>query len=153
VIGCGRGHEAVLFARHGFATTGFDFAPSAIAEARETAGEAEVAVEFVQADIFALPPRYAGQFDLVVERACFTAIDPARRGEYVQSVRSLLRPRGELIGVFLDHDQPSGPPFGTSAAELRRLVAGFFEVEQLESPPRSTENWRGRELFGRFRRV
>jgi hypothetical protein len=31
VLGCGQGHDAILFAKHGFDTLGFDFAPSAIA--------------------------------------------------------------------------------------------------------------------------
>lgn len=32
VLGCGRGHECVLFAQKGFQVTGIDFAPSAVAE-------------------------------------------------------------------------------------------------------------------------
>jgi SAM-dependent methyltransferase len=142
----------LLFARHGFEVVGFDFAPSAIEAARLAVREAGLAAAFVQADIFTLPPEYAQSFDYVVEHACFSAIDPARRPAYVEVVCSLLRPRGELIGLFFAHGQPGGPPFSTDADELRRLFDGAFAVEHLAPPARSVERRRGHELFARFRR-
>jgi SAM-dependent methyltransferase len=142
----------LLFARHGFDVVGFDFAPSAIDAARLAAREARRPAEFVQADIFALPAEYREAFDYVVEHACFSAIDPARRPEYVEVVRALLRPDGELIGLFFAHGQPGGPPFSTDADELRRLVGAAFAVEYLAPPARSVERRLGRELFARFRR-
>jgi len=30
-LGCGTGHDCILFSNHGFTVTGFDFAPSAVA--------------------------------------------------------------------------------------------------------------------------
>jgi SAM-dependent methyltransferase len=151
VVGCGRGHDALAFARNGFTLVGFDFAPSAIAASRESAAAAGLTAEFVQADIFALPSTYDGAFDYVVEHTCFCAIDPARRAEYVEVVRRLLRPDGELIGVFFAHGRPGGPPFTTDADEVRRLFGGRFTVESLEMAV-SIESRRGKELLGRFRR-
>src|SRR5438552_1618772 len=37
VPGCGRGHDAIFFAKHGFTVVGVDFAASAIADARAAA--------------------------------------------------------------------------------------------------------------------
>ena len=153
VIGFGKGHDALLFARHGFTVTGFDFAPSAVEAAQRAADEAHLAAQFVQADIFALPSIYHNRFDYVIEHACFSAIDPARRTDYVAAVQTMLRPGGELIGLFFAHGRPGGPPFGTSADELRRLVEGKFEIEQLAPAVRSVERRQGWELFARFRRT
>ncbi|HLZ10247.1 MAG TPA: methyltransferase domain-containing protein [Chloroflexota bacterium] len=151
VIGCGRGHDALHFARNGFAVVGFDFAPAAVAAARESATRECLSAEFVQEDIFRLPPEYRETFDYVIEHTCFCAIDPSRRPEYVEVVRGLLRPGGELIGVFFAHGRPGGPPYSTDAEEIRRLFAGQFAIETLESAT-SIESRRGQELFGRFRR-
>ena len=153
VVGCGRGHDARLFAGRGFPVVGFDFAPSAVAAAREAAAREGLAMEFVAADIFALPDNYAGAFHYVVEHTCFCAIDPARRAEYVSAVARLLQPGGELIALFLVHGRPGGPPFTTDEAEIRRLFQGHFSLDQLDAPPESTDSSFGYEFFARFRRV
>ena len=151
VIGCGRGHDALRFARDGFTVVGFDFAPSAVTAARRAAATAGLSAEFVQSDIFSLPTGYHEAFDYVIEHTCFCAIDPARRPDYVGVVQGLLRPGGELIGIFFAHGRPGGPPFTTDAADVRRLFAGLFTIETL-GPAASIESRRGQELFGRFRR-
>lgn len=153
VLGCGRGHDALLFARHRFIVTGFDFAPSAVEEARAAAARRGLAAEFVQADLFTLPSTYSGSFDYVLEHTCFCAIDPSRRGEYVDVVRRLLRPGGEMIALFYAHGQPGGPPFTTDVDEIRRLFGDAFVIEQLEPARDSIESRRGKEVVGRLRRI
>jgi len=152
VVGCGRGNDALLFARHGFAVTGFDFAPSAVDAARAASASAGLHAEFVQTDIFAVPSSYHGAFDYVLENTCFCAIDPARRSEYVGVIHDLLRPGGELIALFFAHGRPGGPPFTTDAEEVRRLFDDSFVVEHLGPAANSAEPRRGKELFGRLRR-
>jgi methyl halide transferase len=152
VVGCGRGHDALLFARLGFEAVGFDFAPTAVAAARALAAEQGVAARFEVADFFELPREWAGQFDYVLENSFFTAIAPARRAAYAAVVAALLRPGGELIGLFRDHDRPDGPPHGTSEAELRSLLAGAFEVVAVGPAPRAHERRQGEELLLRARR-
>ena len=147
VLGCGRGHDAVFFAQKGFQVVGFDFAPSAIQGAAETAKKAGVSLELVQQDLFELIPKYAHQFDYVLEHTCFCAIDPARRGEYVQVVRNLLRPGGQFIALFYAHGQPGGPPYTTDSEEIRALFSPFFEIKTLEVPSNSVERRLGKELF------
>src|SRR5687767_7549806 len=60
VVGCGKGHDVLLFARHGFDALGVDFAPSAVDIGTEAAKEAGLSdrAQFEQADIFDLPARY-----------------------------------------------------------------------------------------------
>ena len=67
VMGCGRGYDALLFARHGFEVTGFDFSPTAIADATTQAAAMGVTANFLQRDIFDLEQEFAAAFDYVVE--------------------------------------------------------------------------------------
>ena len=80
VPGCGRGHDARLLARHGFAVTGFDFAEAAVTEARQLASRERLAATFERRDVFTLASDHGGLFDAVWEYTCFCAIDPDRRG-------------------------------------------------------------------------
>lgn len=100
VLGCGKGHDALLFAEARFEVTGFDFAPSAIAEAKITAKAREISAQFWQRDIFTLNDDFADCFDYVLEHTCFCAISPEKRSQYVEVVRSILRQGGKLIGLF-----------------------------------------------------
>lgn len=152
VIGCGSGHDARLFAQHGFETIGFDISPTALAVASRLSEGSGLPVSFERADFFELPTRYPAWFDVVVEHSFFTAIDPSQRPAYVEVVAAILRPGGELIGLFREHDRPGGPPHGTSTDELRALFGRRFDVERLEPTDRSIDHRRGEELLARLRR-
>ena len=152
VPGCGRGHDALLFGRHGFNVTGVDFAPSAVAAATAAARAAGLPATFVEADLFTLGQRWPGGFDYVAEHTCFCAIDPARRPEYVEVVRDLLRPGGQLIAIFYVHDRPGGPPYTTSEAEIRARFEPSFVIDRLAPAANSVPRRQGQELFGRLRR-
>lgn len=152
VLGCGRGHDALLFATHGFEVVGFDFAPSAIQAARRNAEKMAIAAEFLQRDIFDLVPEFAGNFDCVIEHTCFCAIPPRKREAYVEVTRSLLRPGGEVIGLFFTHNRPGGPPFGITPEEIKQYFAPHFELVSLELAFDSIPSRRGEEHLGRFRR-
>ncbi len=158
VLGCGRGHDARLLAAHGHAVWGFDFSPTATAEARRLTpsapGGAEGGAEggaplrptFEQRDVFSLPETYPGFFDLVWEYTCFCAIAPARRPEYVQAVRSILKPGGLLAALFYPlREGAGGPPFPVSRAEVRRLFEPHFAFLEAETPAESFERRRGLE--------
>ena len=137
VVGCGKGHDVLLFARHGFDALGVDFAPSAVetgTAAARSAGLAERA-RFEQADIFDLPQRYPAHFDYVLERACYCAIDPEDRRRYVDAMAAVLKPGGRLIGqFFLGPQARPGPPFATTLGEIRDFFGAAFEVERLDEP-------------------
>jgi SAM-dependent methyltransferase len=151
VLGSGRGHDALLFARHGFQVTALDFAESAVRETQEAARRAGLAVETAQHDFFALPPEYDSSFDYVLEHTFFVAIDPGRRAEYVRIVRGLLKPTGLFIALFYAHGRPGGPPFTTSAGEVRSLFEPHFRIERLEVPVRSVKPRQGLELLALMR--
>jgi SAM-dependent methyltransferase len=151
VLGCGRGYDALLFAEHGFEVVGFDFAPSAIAEATSLVQAAGSTAKFLQRDIFDLATEFPQDFDYVVEHTCFCAIPLERRPEYVQLVRSLLRPKGELIALFFTHNRPGGPPFGSTPTEIVQYFEADFEILSLESVANSVPSRQGEEHIGYFR--
>ncbi len=150
VLGAGRGHDALWFAEHGFEVVGFDFAPSAIATATTTAQQRGLPAKFLQRNIFELSPEFDQAFDYVVEHTCFCAIAPDQRPDYVQTVRKLLKPQGELIAIFWAHDRPNGPPFGATLAEIRQLFAPEFDVSALTPISNSPPNRENEEYLARF---
>lgn len=147
VLGCGRGHDARAFAARGYDAVGYDFAKEAVATARRLGGAA-----FEQRDIFTLP--HDRRFDIVWEYTCFCAVAPARRPEYVEVVRGLLRPGGIFLGLFYPlREGEDGPPFPVTRAEVRRLFSEGFRWISDEVPPDSIERRRGAEWLVRLQTI
>ncbi|MEL6927938.1 MAG: methyltransferase domain-containing protein [Cyanobacteria bacterium J06600_6] len=151
VLGCGKGHDSLFFAESGFEVMGFDFAPSAIAEATATAKAREISARFVQQDIFALDEEFTSSFDYVVEHTCFCAIDPSLRSQYVKVVKRLLRPGGKLIALFYTHDKPGGPPFGIKPESVLDYFTADFESVLFQQAQDSIERRRGNEHLAIFK--
>lgn len=151
VLGCGAGHDALAFALAGFEVTGVDFAPGAIATARQQAQQGNLTATFIQRNIFDLLPDFAHQFDYVVEHTCFCALAPQERDRYVALVSGLLKPGGELLGIFFTHGRPGGPPFGSTPAEIHRYFDPHFTILELNPLDESPNHRQGEEYWGRFR--
>jgi methyl halide transferase len=155
VPGCGHGHDVRALAASADEVIGLDLAPSAVKSAAQypqVGGES-----FVLGDLFALPKTWHGAFDWVFEHTCFCAIDPSQRAAYVEAVAQVLYPGGRLLAIFyldpgLDPGE-SGPPFGTSAAELDSLFSPRFTLESEWKPDRTYPGREGRELFRILRRT
>jgi SAM-dependent methyltransferase len=153
VLGSGRGHDALLFAAHGFEVVGIDFAPSAIATATTTAEAQGLSAQFLQRDIFALGDEFANGFDYVLEHTCYCAIAPDQRSDYVRLVHKLLRPHGELIALFWAHSRPGGPPFGTTPDELRQRFAAEFALKSFDLVTNSVADRRNEEYLVRVQAI
>ena len=146
VPGCGRGRDAHLLAARGAEAWGFDFAASALAEARALDAPGGGAAHFEERDVFTLAEDRAGFFDGVWEYTCFCAIDPGRRAEYVATLRAILRPGGLLLACFYPlRDGDGGPPFPVARDEIARLLAPGFDVRAAGPPARSAERRGGLE--------
>lgn len=150
VLGSGRGHDALLFADRGFEVIGFDFAPSAIQAATTAARSRPSSAQFLQRDIFELGNEFANQFDYVLEHTCYCAIQPSQRSDYAQVVQTILRPYGELIGLFWAHSRPDGPPFGTTTDEIKQQFSGFEPILFIQ-PTNSVDSRKDEEYLVRFR--
>lgn len=151
ILGCGKGHDALLFAKYEFETIGFDFAPSAIASATNLSKTMGIAAQFLQRDIFELAAEFANSFDYVIEHTCFCAIHPSQRPDYVKMVRSILKPQGELIAIFFTHNRPDGPPFGSTVSEIQELFAADFHTTNIVPIHNSIEHRQGEEHLARFK--
>ena len=155
VVGCGRGHEALLLARVGAAgsqVVGIDLAPAAVKIAQGLADEAGLSnrLSYQVQDLFALPlsdPSQCGRYDLLVEHNCFCAIEPEHRPQYVEAVSLLLRPGGRLVGLFYTHNYPGGPPYASSAEEIRSRLLPAFDITHEEVPTDSAITRAGLELL------
>lgn len=150
VLGSGSGHDALLFAEYGFDVIGFDFAPSAIAAATAEAKARGLSAQFFQRNIFELSTEFVNNFDYVLEHTCFCAITPEQRSDYVSLVRAILRPEGELIGLFWAHNRAGGPPFGVSLEELRQRFEPDFKTLSLTLATNSVESRRHEEYLVRL---
>jgi SAM-dependent methyltransferase len=150
VLGCGRGHDAIALAEHGFSVVAVDFAPTAIAELQQKVDKKLLTMQFEQRDIFTLLPDYEGAFDYVFEHTCFCAIDPMKRQAYVELVHQLLKPDGCLVAVFYTHGESGGPPYDVRPIEIQRMFEGRFDIRHLGPTTHSVADRQGKEHFGEF---
>jgi methyl halide transferase len=144
VPGCGSGHDARAWAAAGFAVTGYDIAPSAIALAREKTAAAGLKAEFILGDFLAETPPC--EFDWVFEHTLFCAIEPTSRGEYARAALRWLKPGGHYLAVNYLIPDKDGPPYGTTRAELLEWFSPGFALLE-EWVPRSYPNRTGLELM------
>lgn len=87
------------------------------------------------------------QYDMIVEQTFFCAIDPSLREQYVQKMKSLLTPKGKLVGLLFNRDFEGGPPFGGRMENYKSLFEKHFEHVVIEPCYNSIEPRRGSEVF------
>ncbi|MFM8178868.1 MAG: class I SAM-dependent methyltransferase, partial [Candidatus Kapaibacterium sp.] len=100
VPGCGYGHDALSFARHGFHVTAVDFAPEPLVRLRAEADRADLHLAVLERDVFTLGWDLGGSFDIILEYTCYCALDPSRREEYVRTLGAVTKPGGLVAGLF-----------------------------------------------------
>lgn len=126
VPGCGRGHDALWFARAGCRVTAVDFA-SGLAAGLGPALEA-LGSRFVETDALTFE---GGPFDLVFEHTFHCAIPPERREDWARLVDRVLRPGGRLAALVFPADKPTsegGPPHRTTVAGLAASLGSGFRT-------------------------
>ncbi|WP_413477661.1 thiopurine S-methyltransferase [Vibrio hibernica] len=64
-------------------------------------------------------------YDLIYDRAAMIALSPALRVQYVERLKSLIKPKGKILLIALDYDQSEmqGPPFNVSESEICQLYS------------------------------
>ena len=154
VLGAGHGHDARLFARHGFRVTAVDFAASAIRQMQHLI-DPLAPVSILQADIFCLPEHWESCFDYVLEYVTFCAILPARRAEYAAVVNRLLRPGGVLIHLaFPIGRRAGGPPYVVQPDHIIELFQNQgFQLQDREFPVESIPIRKGYEELLIFNKI
>ncbi|ABA24155.1 Thiopurine S-methyltransferase [Trichormus variabilis ATCC 29413] len=133
VIGCGLGDDAEALSKLGFAVTAFDISPTAIAWCGERFPNSNV--NYIVADLLAIPPQWHLSFDFVFECRNIQALPLNVRAEVITSVASVVAPDGTLLLINRVREteaEPSGPPWPLSESELKQLEnLGLQPIEQL----------------------
>ena len=133
VVGCGYGADAEFLEQLGFRTTGFDFAPTAIAAARRTYPTSEV--DYVVADVLDLPGEWQGRFDLVVESLTVQSMPPEQHTTAAHNIAALVAPEGTLLVLATTREEGSevkGPPWPLTRAELEHFANGGLVLRRVE---------------------
>lgn len=144
IPGCGTGHDVRVWAKAGFAASGFDLAPSAVKLCCERTAQAGLNAEFAQCDFLAHTP--STPFDWLFEHTLFCAIDPSCRDKYVKAVLRWLKPGGQFLAIHYMIRDVQGPPVGVTQEELMERFLPHFELKQ-GWVPRAYPNRTGLELM------
>jgi len=132
VFGCGTGTNAIFLAKRGFEVTGVDVAPSALAIAAEKAREAEVEVEWVLADVVAMPKLKS--YDLIFDRGCYHHICQYDSPGFVKTLCALTDPGGRaLILAGSPADGSRGGPPRIPEKKIRDDFTAAFTFEWLRN--------------------
>lgn len=119
VIGCGIGDDAEALSVVGFDVVAFDISESAITICKERFPKSSV--NYVQADLFALPEEWHGAFDFVFESRTIQALP----WEYTERAVACIAECVKMGGTLLvncqgrePHESKSGIPWRLSRDEL-----------------------------------
>lgn len=104
-VGCGTGEHAILFASRGYRVLGVDSAPLAIEKARAKASQRGSKAEFLVADALHLSG-LRRQFDVAIDSGLFHVFSDSDRATYVESLRAVLRPRGQYYMLCFSDKEP-----------------------------------------------
>jgi SAM-dependent methyltransferase len=130
-LGCGAGTNAIYLAQRGFAATGVDGSAVALELARERAARAGVQVDWVLADVGALPP-FPEPFDFVFDRGCYHCVRRANVAGYAASLARITRPgtRMLLLAGNANEQSDEGPP-RVHEHEIRAELEPLFVIDEL----------------------
>lgn len=132
VIGSALGDDAEFVASLGYETTAFDVSASAVDAVRRLFPES--AVEYVVADLLALPAEWWQAFDVVVEISTVQALPRDLRPAAVAAVADLLAPGGTLLVGAFASEQPEldGPPWPLTRQDVESFALGGVRPLTLE---------------------
>jgi methyl halide transferase len=148
----GRGHDARLFADHGFIVTAIDFSVEAL-RSMDTAPSQHGGLRMLHADLFTLAATHSGEFDMLVEYTCVCAVDPSRRAELVDVMAAMLKPGGHALMLLFPVDgRAGGPPFAIDAEEWKKLMQRHFHLTHEETPGTSVKPRLKRERLMMWRK-
>jgi SAM-dependent methyltransferase len=134
VVGCGLGNDAEYAAELGFRTTAFDFAETAIREARSRFPDS--AVEYHVADLLNPPPEWRAAFDFVLESLTVQSLPRSFRSEAIGRVRDFVAPGGTLLviaGMLRDGDEDAAEgPWRLTRSDIDSFATDGLELVRLE---------------------
>jgi SAM-dependent methyltransferase len=149
-VGCGTGENALFFAGRGHAVTGVDFLEPPIAVAKRKAAERGLAATFLVKDALRLR-EWTERFDNAIDSGLFHVFSDEGRVQYVQGLRTVLKPGGRLfLACFSDQTPGTMGPRRVTMKELRDAFADGWQIESIEAArfeirPEAREMFAGEE--------
>lgn len=143
-VGCGLGDNAEALAQAGYETLGFDFSKKAIAWAKQRFSKSSVSYE--EGDLFDLPKKWVGTFDLVHECYTLQSIPPETLEKSIPAVVSLLAPGGILLvytRLRKDDEDVEGPPWPLEESKASSFADYGLELVSQED---FILEWRERQI-------
>lgn len=126
VPGCGQGWEVAELAAAGYAVTGLDFAPHALALCRQLLESRRLEAPLIEANVLHWLPD--APVDAVFEQTCLCALYPDYWTHYAAQLHAWLRPGGLLLALFMQTLRPdaeqgviSGPPYHCDINAMRAI--------------------------------
>jgi SAM-dependent methyltransferase len=146
-VGCGTGENALFFASRGHAVTGIDFLELPIAAAKRKAAERGFATTFLVEDALRLR-EWIERFDNVIDCGLFHVFSDQGRAEYVEGLKTVLKPGGRLfLACFNDQTPGTAGPRRVSIKELRDAFADGWRIESIEPGRFEVRPEAAKELF------
>jgi SAM-dependent methyltransferase len=132
VIGSALGDDAEFVASLGYDTVAFDVSASAVAAVRGLFPGSTV--DYVVADLLALPTEWLQGFDVVVEISTVQALPRDLRPAAVEAVTGLLAPDGTLLVGAFAAEQPEfdGPPWPLTRQDVESFATTGVRLLTLE---------------------
>ncbi len=129
-LGTGPGTQAIALAERGFQVIATDLSETAIRQAAAKAKEKGLEVSFRQDDI--LNSHLDRSFDLILDRGCFHVLPPESRGDYVQTVANLLKPKKYLLLKCFSNQQPGEQgPYRFTPEEIGQIFIERFHLRSV----------------------
>jgi len=149
IPGAGSGYEAGYLYNKGFKNTFYlDFSEIAVKNFKKS--NPNFPEENILYEDFFI---HTGKYDLILELAFFTSIEPEKRELLANKINELLKIGGKYTGVFFGHEFGNEhPPFGAVKETYIELVKDILEIKTLEPAYNSIKPRAGRELFFIFQK-
>jgi SAM-dependent methyltransferase len=135
-IGCGLGDDAEELARRGFTVIAFDISPTAVQRCYERFPDSPV--DYVVADLFALPDSWQGAFDAIAEIRTLQSLKPGTRERAARAIAALLAPGGRLLVICYGREddwRPVRRPWPVTRTELEAFAEAGLELLHFDDQP------------------
>lgn len=130
-LGCGTGTNAVFLAQRGFDVTAVDCSSLALAQARQKAIDADVAVDWIEADVQNFGADLEA-FDVVFDRGCYHCCRRVDLPGYLQTIQNVTRAGSRFLCLCGNANEQTeqGPPRVTET-EIRDEFADLMQIDAI----------------------
>ena len=134
-LGCGTGTNAIFLARAGFSVTAVDLSEEALRQARSKAEAAGVDIEFIQADVTALPD-LGEAFPFVFDRGTYHVVRELNLAGFIETISKVVAPGGIYLVMTGNANErvhkEDGPPKVRAHELCRELEGESFDLLRME---------------------